>query len=83
MATKSERALRRREWSVKVFRTPDHAAAMEDADLRFWLGVPISERINAAWQLSEESFALRDQNSDNGTSNERRLSRSVVSITRR
>jgi hypothetical protein len=51
---------------------------MAEADLRFWLEIPPSERAAAVWQLSVEAFRLADLEAD-----ERRLPRPEYRIIRR
>jgi hypothetical protein len=67
----------RRNWTIRVFRGSD-SAELEKADDEFWLAVPIDERAQVVWELSEEAFALAEPDT-----RERRLPRSAFSVVRR
>jgi hypothetical protein len=93
----TRRAERSRTWSSHVFR--DGAwNAMHDADVAFWLRIPIDERAEMTWKLSEEGFAFAAQSEAGGAvfspeageagapreeRSERRLSRSAFRVVRR
>jgi len=74
----AERAARRRAtWS---FGRDDDVSATEEADIDFWLSIPMSERAVAAWQLSDEVYGWL---SESHGEIERRLPRSALRIIRR
>jgi hypothetical protein len=66
----------RQGWQTHVFRTWDEA---EEADVRFWLAIPIEDRARVTWELSEELFRLAHPDEPN----ESRVCRSVAVVTRR
>jgi hypothetical protein len=77
MASLAERIARRR--ATWTFARGD-AQAGEDADIDFWLRIPVEERAIVAWELSEEVYGwLGDSHGEA----ERRLPRSALRIIRR
>jgi len=65
-------------WRTQIFR-PGEEAAAEAADMDFWDEIPLDQRAGVVWELSQEIFALASR----GSGDRRRLSRSLVRITRR
>jgi len=72
-----ERRQRRAGWQVRVFRQGE-AEAAADYDALFWDRIPLEQRAEATWQVSEEVFELAFP----GT-RERRLPRSSLRLVRR
>lgn len=68
----------RADWTTSVFR-PGEEALAEKADLAFWDAIPVDERAGVVWKLSQEIFSLLPE----GTDDRRRLSRSIVRVSRR
>lgn len=67
----------RASWEVRVFRQGE-ADGAADYDALFWDRIPLDERAEATWQVSEEIFELAFP----GT-RERRLPRSALRLVRR
>jgi len=61
-----------------VFRPGEDAAAAE-ADALFWDAIPIDQRAEVTWQLSEELYELAFP----GSAHEGRLPRSAFRVVRR
>jgi hypothetical protein len=78
MASLAERIARRR--STWTFARDAKAQATEDADIDFWLRIPVEERAIVAWELSEEVYGWLSDSHDEA---ERRLPRSALRILRR
>ncbi len=68
----------RSSWTVRVFR-PGEEEAEAEADALFWDLIPMDQRAEATWKLSEELFEL----SQPGVEHERRLPRSAFCPVRR
>jgi hypothetical protein len=73
----ADRRAARASWEARVFRGGDWEA-MADYDARFWDRIPVDERAEAVWRLSEELHAIAHPGA-----NERRLPRSAWRIERR
>ena len=67
----------RRSWETRVFRDDPEGEA--DADAAFWARMSPAERMLAAWELSQEVYALAHPEDAPA---EPRLSRSTVRIVR-
>lgn len=67
---------RRQEWQTRKSRLGDADEAHHDA--AFWLQIPVAERTEAAWCLSEELWSLLPE----AMSDEPGLSRSVARVIR-
>lgn len=65
-------------WMMQVFR-PGEQEAEAEADALFWDAIPVDQRAEATWKLSEELFELAFP----GSEDERRLPRSAFRIGRR
>jgi len=78
MSSFAERAARRR--ATWTFGRDEDFAAAEDADIDFWLTIPMEERAAFAWQLSEEVYGWLSESHGEA---ERRLPRSALRIIRR
>jgi hypothetical protein len=72
-----QRRQRRAGWEVRVFRDGE-AEEAADYDALFWDRIPLDQRAEATWQVSEEVFELAFP----GT-RERRLPRSALRLVRR
>jgi len=78
MSSFEERAARRR--ATWTFGRDANFAAAEEADIDFWLSIPMGERAAIAWELSEEVYGWLGE--DHGDT-ERRLPRSAFRVVRR
>jgi hypothetical protein len=78
MSSPAERIARRR--ATWTFARDVDAQEAEDADIDFWLRIPIEERAIVAWELSEEVYGWLG---DSDGEAERRLPRSALRIIRR
>jgi hypothetical protein len=55
--SETARRTARAQWTTEVFHGADDTA---DLDTRYWLGLTIEARVEAAWRLSLEQWALLD-----------------------
>jgi hypothetical protein len=78
MASAAERIAHRR--AAWTFGRDTDARSAEDADIDFWLRIPIDERAIVAWELSEEVYGWLG---DSDGEAERRLPRSALRVIRR
>jgi hypothetical protein len=78
MASLAERTARRR--TTWTFARSADAPGADDADIEFWLQIPIEERAIIAWELSEEVYGWLG---DSDGEAERRFPRSALRIIRR
>ena len=78
MASSAERIARRR--ATWTFAREADGQSAEDADIEFWLRIPMGERAIVAWELSEEVYGWLDESHGEA---ERRLPRSALRIVRR
>ncbi|HTN83400.1 MAG TPA: hypothetical protein VL242_06935 [Sorangium sp.] len=65
-------------WMSRVFR-PGEEEAQAEADALFWNAIPIEQRAEVTWKLSQELFELAFP----GSTHERRLPRSAFRPVRR
>ncbi|WP_437870308.1 hypothetical protein [Sorangium sp. So ce363] len=72
------RRLARAGWMMRVFRQGEDEAQAE-ADALFWSSIPIRQRAEVTWKLSQELFELAFP----GSAHERRLPRSDFRPVRR
>ena len=72
-----ERRRRRASWDARVFR-PGEEEAAADYDALFWDRIPLDQRAEATWQVSEELYGLAHPEA-----REPRLPRSALRIERR
>jgi hypothetical protein len=68
----------RASWQIRIFRPGDEEAEA-NADALFWDSIPLDQRAEATWKLSEELFELMSP----GSEHERRLPRSSLRPVRR
>lgn len=73
-----ERRQARARWTTRVFRPGDEELEA-NADALFWDSIPVDQRAEVTWRLSEELFEL----SRPGSKHERRLPRSAFRPVRR
>jgi hypothetical protein len=73
-----ERRRARASWAMRVFRPGDEELET-NADALFWDSIPVDQRAEVTWQLSEELFEL----SQPGAEHEQRLPRSAFRPVRR
>ncbi|WP_437675573.1 hypothetical protein [Sorangium sp. So ce131] len=75
---KEARRRARAGWMMRVFQ-PGEGEAQADADALFWNAIPVDQRAEVTWKLSQELFELALP----GSTHERRLPRSAFRPVRR